>query len=80
MYVLKERLKDKKIEIELTQPAREFLADKGYSPEYGARPLKRVIQKLIVDPLSSKVIQGDFKENDKITIDVKGREIVFKKD
>jgi len=80
MYVLKERLKDKKIEIELTQSAREFLADKGYSPEYGARPLKRVIQKLIVDPLSSKVIQGDFKENDKITIDVKGREIVFKKD
>jgi ATP-dependent Clp protease ATP-binding subunit ClpA len=80
MDVLKERLKDKKIEIELTQSAREFLADRGFSPEYGARPLKRVIQKLIVDPLSSKVIQGEFKEGDKIIIDIKGREVIFKKD
>ena len=78
--ILKERLKDKKIEIELTASCREFVADKGFSPEYGARPLKRVIQKLIVDPLSLKVIQGQFKEGDKITIDVKSREIVFKKD
>jgi ATP-dependent Clp protease ATP-binding subunit ClpB len=78
--VLKERLKDKKIEIELTASCREFMADKGFSPEYGARPVKRVIQKLIVDPLSLKVIQGQFKEGDKITIDVKNREIVFKKD
>ncbi|MDD4954526.1 MAG: AAA family ATPase, partial [Candidatus Omnitrophica bacterium] len=77
--VLKERLKDKKIEIELTASCREFLADKGFSPEYGARPLKRVIQKLIVDPLSLKVIQREFKEGDKITVDVKNREIVFKK-
>jgi ATP-dependent Clp protease ATP-binding subunit ClpB len=76
---LKERLKDRKIEIELTQSGRELLADKGFSPEYGARPLKRVIQKLIIDPLSVKIIQGDFKENDKITIDVKAREIIFKK-
>ncbi len=77
---LKERLKERKIEIKLTAQAREFLADKGFSPEYGARPLKRVIQKLIIDPLSVKIIQGEFKENDEVTIDVKAREIVFKKD
>lgn len=76
---LKERLKDKKIEIELVSQARELLADRGYSPEYGARPLKRVIQKLIIDPLSLKVIQGEFREGDKITTDIKNREIVFKK-
>ncbi|MCK9614160.1 MAG: ATP-dependent chaperone ClpB [Candidatus Omnitrophica bacterium] len=80
MNVLKERLKDKKIEIELTQSAREFLADRGFSPEYGARPLKRVMQKLMIDQLSSKIIQGSFKENDKIMIDVKNRQIVFNKE
>jgi ATP-dependent Clp protease ATP-binding subunit ClpB len=79
LNILKERLKDKKIEIELTPKASQFIADKGFSPEYGARPLKRVIQKLIIDPLSLKVIQGEFKENDKVTIDVKDREIIFRK-
>jgi ATP-dependent Clp protease ATP-binding subunit ClpB len=77
--VLKERLKDKKIEIELTNSAKELLADKGFSPEYGARPLKRIIQKLVIDPLSLKIIKGEFKEGNKITIDVKNREIVFRK-
>jgi ATP-dependent Clp protease ATP-binding subunit ClpB len=79
MVVLKERLKDKKIEVELSSRAREFIAEKGYSPQYGARPLKRTMQKLIIDPLSVKLMRGEFKENDKITIDVKDREIVFKK-
>jgi ATP-dependent Clp protease ATP-binding subunit ClpB len=72
-------LKDKKIEIELTNSARELLSDKGFSPEYGARPLKRIIQKLVIDPLSLKIIKGEFKEGNKITIDVKNREIVFRK-
>jgi len=77
MGIVKKRLKDKKIEVELTPSAREYIAEKGFSPEYGARPLKRTIQKLIVNPLSMKVIQGEFGEGDKIVIDAKGREIVF---
>ena len=75
----KERLKDKKIEIELTPGAKDFIADKGYSPEYGARPLKRTIQKLVIDPLSVKLISGEVNGGDKVIADVKNREIVFKK-
>jgi ATP-dependent Clp protease ATP-binding subunit ClpB len=77
--ILKERLKDKKIDIELTPQAKDLLADRGYSPEYGARPLKRTIQKLIIDPLSVKIISGEFKEQDKIRIDLENRKIIFKK-
>ncbi|MBU1122054.1 MAG: ATP-dependent chaperone ClpB [Candidatus Omnitrophota bacterium] len=75
--ILRERLKDKKIAIELTSGAKQFLADKGFSPEYGARPLNRTIQKLVIDALSMKLIQGAFKEGDKVIIDVKKREITF---
>lgn len=78
MEALKERLIAKKIAIELTPKAAEFIAEKGYSPEYGARPLKRTIQKLVIDPLSLKIIAGEFKEDDMIVVDSKGREIIFK--
>lgn len=77
--IVKERLKDKKITVELSSGAREFIADKGFSPEYGARPLRRMIQKLIVNPLSVKIIEGEFKEGDRIKVDVKDRKIVFSK-
>jgi ATP-dependent Clp protease ATP-binding subunit ClpB len=77
--ILKERLKDRKIEIELTPKAADFIADKGYSPEYGARPLKRTIQRLIVDPLSVKIIKGELKEKDKVIVDIDNREIIFRK-
>ncbi len=79
MAIVKIRLKDKKIEVELTSGARDYIAEKGFSPEYGARPLKRTIQKLIVNPLSIKIIQGEFKEGDHIVIDIKNKEIVFKR-
>jgi len=80
MKILKERLQDQKIEVELTFQAREFLAEKGFSPEYGARPLKRTLQRLIINPLSAKIIAGEFKEGDKIRIDVQNRKIVFRKE
>lgn len=79
MDILKLRLKEKKIDIELTNEAKQFIADKGYSPEYGARPLKRTIQKLVVDPLSMAVIRGEFKEGDTVVVDVKNRKIVFQR-
>jgi len=64
---LQKRLEDKKIYLELTQEARDFLAEKGFDPTYGARPLKRTIQKYVQDPLALTVLAGRFKEGDKIT-------------
>jgi ATP-dependent Clp protease ATP-binding subunit ClpB len=77
--ILKERLKDKNIEANLSEAARQFLADKGFSPEYGARPLKRILQKLVIDPLSVKILNNEFKEGSKILVDLEGRDIVFKR-
>ncbi|MEW6686386.1 MAG: ATP-dependent chaperone ClpB [Candidatus Edwardsbacteria bacterium] len=74
---LKKRLQERKIEITLTEKAKEFLAKEGFDLVYGARPLKRTIQRLIQDPLAMKVIEGEFKEGEKVTIDAKGGEIVF---
>jgi len=78
--LLKERLKKRKINIELEEEAKEFLADKGFSPEYGARPLRRTIQKLVIDPLSMKILEGEFKEGDTVWIKLKERKIVFEKE
>jgi len=77
--ILKERIKDKHIDITLSDKAKSMLADKGFSPEYGARPIKRTIQKLIIDPLSMKILKGDFKEGDTIKVSVKDNAIVFEK-
>ncbi len=76
--VLKRRLAEQKIDLELSPEARRFLADKGFSPEYGARPLKRTLQKLLVDPLSKKILARQIKEGDSLTVGVKDRELVFK--
>jgi ATP-dependent Clp protease ATP-binding subunit ClpB len=76
---LKERLKDKKIDVELTPKAKEFIAEHGFSPEYGARPLKRTIQKLVIDPLSMQLIKGIFKEGDIVIVDLKNKELVLRK-
>jgi ATP-dependent Clp protease ATP-binding subunit ClpB len=76
---LQKRLMDKKIKIELTEKAKNYLVEKGYDENYGARPLKRVIQKEIENPLALKIISGEFKENDKIIVDVKDGILVFSK-
>jgi len=75
---LKQRLQNRKVTLELTSAARDFLAEKGFSPEYGARPLKRIIEKLVVNPLSSMLIAGKFKDGSSIKVDVKGKEIIFR--
>jgi ATP-dependent Clp protease ATP-binding subunit ClpB len=76
---LQKRLIDKKIKIELTEKAKNYLVEKGYDENYGARPLKRVIQREIENPLALKIISGEFKENDKIIVDVKDGILVFSK-
>jgi len=75
---LKQRLQNRKVTLELTSNAREFLAEKGFSPEYGARPLKRIIEKLLVNPLSTMLIEGKYKEGSTVVADVKNKEIIFK--
>jgi ATP-dependent Clp protease ATP-binding subunit ClpB len=79
--ILKERLQGKKIDLEITTRVKGFLADKGYDLHYGARPLKRTIQKYIQDPLALQILEGTFKEGDKLKADLedKNEQIFFKK-
>lgn len=76
--LLKKRLEDNKINLELTDRAREFLADTGFDPVYGARPLKRTIQHYVQDALAMKILDGSIGEGGHITMDVKNGEVVFK--
>ncbi len=73
-----ERLRQKKIEIKVTEKAKEFLAERGFDQNLGARPLKRVIQKMVLDPLALKIVSGEVKEKDRINVDLQGSEIIFK--
>jgi ATP-dependent Clp protease ATP-binding subunit ClpB len=76
---LVKRLEDRKIRVELADQAKDLLIEEGYDPTYGARPLKRTIQRRILDPLAIRVLQGDFREGDTVLIDVKAGELVFSK-
>ena len=67
---LKKLLTDRKIEVTLLDAARELLAEKGYDPAYGARPLKRVIQKSIQDPLAEEILSGRVKDGDRVEVGV----------
>ena len=73
MNQVRKRLKDKNIEIELDEKALNYVGKKGFDPLYGARPVKRMIQKLILDPLAQKIIKGEIGEGDKIL--VKGNDL-----
>jgi ATP-dependent Clp protease ATP-binding subunit ClpB len=64
-------LTDRRITLELTEEAKTLLADQGYDPHYGARPLKRVVQRLVQDPLALKILEGEFSEGAKITADAR---------
>jgi ATP-dependent Clp protease ATP-binding subunit ClpB len=61
-------LRERRIELEVADDARELLAERGYDPNYGARPLKRTIQRMLQDPLSIRILRGDFPEGSKITV------------
>ncbi|EFK07954.1 conserved hypothetical protein, partial [delta proteobacterium NaphS2] len=75
--LLSKRLEDNKITFKLTDAAETFLAENGFDPVYGARPLKRAIQHYIQDPLAMKILEGTVKEGDRITADIKDGEVVF---
>ncbi|HPJ66339.1 MAG TPA: ATP-dependent chaperone ClpB [Desulfobacteraceae bacterium] len=77
---LGKRLKTAKITVELTDKAKKFLADSGFDPVYGARPLKRAIQHLVQDPLAMKILDGSVKEGDHLKLDKKDNKIIFSGD
>jgi ATP-dependent Clp protease ATP-binding subunit ClpB len=78
LNLLRKRLAEAKISLELTDGALEFLADAGFDPVYGARPLKRAIQRYVQDPLSMKILDGSITEGNRVLMDVKDGEVVFK--
>jgi ATP-dependent Clp protease ATP-binding subunit ClpB len=75
---LRERLQERKMELELTDAAKELLAIEGFDPVYGARPLKRAIQQKIVQPLAIKLLRGEFHDGDRILADARGGELEFR--
>ena len=74
-----ERVAERGIDVQLTPEARELIGDLGYDPVYGARPLKRVIQKRLVDRLALSILQGEFTEGDTVRVDAADGEIVLTK-
>ena len=77
MRHLQALLEERKITLVLEPAAREWLADKGWDPAYGARPLKRVIQKSIQDPLSDLILSGQIKEREKVVISAGKKGLAF---
>jgi ATP-dependent Clp protease ATP-binding subunit ClpB len=76
---LRARLAERGLSLELTDAAKEHLAEAGWDPTYGARPLKRAIQRMIENPLALQLLEGEFGEDDTVRVDVKDGELVFEK-
>jgi len=73
------RLAQQNLKLELTDGAKKLVAGQGYDPVYGARPLKRAIQRLILDPLSLELLEGKFSAGDTIEGDLAGEALTFRK-
>ncbi|HSS73697.1 MAG TPA: ATP-dependent chaperone ClpB [Gaiellaceae bacterium] len=76
---LRERLADRSLALELTDEAKEVLAEAGWDPTYGARPLKRAIQRMLENPLALRLLEGEFEEGDTIRVDAEDGELVFER-
>jgi ATP-dependent Clp protease ATP-binding subunit ClpB len=76
---LRERLADRGLKLELTDDAKQAIGDAGWDPTYGARPLKRSIQRLLENPLALRLLEGDFAEGDTIRVDAQNGDLVFVK-
>jgi ATP-dependent Clp protease ATP-binding subunit ClpC len=71
------RLADRKIKLEVNEEAKVWLVQKGYDPVFGARPLRRAIQKYVENPVSTKILQGEFKEGDTIAVSLQEDNLSF---
>jgi ATP-dependent Clp protease ATP-binding subunit ClpB len=76
---LRARLADRGLELELTDEAKQVLADAGWDPTYGARPLKRALQRMVENPLALRLLEGEFGEGDTVRVDAKDGELVFER-
>src|SRR5204862_8076196 len=76
---LRERLAQRGIAIELTPAAKELVTEAGWDPAYGARPLKRALQRLVENPLALRLLEGEFGEGDTVRVDARDGELVFEK-
>ena len=76
---LAKRLADRKMEVSLTEAATRYLGEVGFDPVYGARPLKRALQRLVLDPLATKILEGQFREGDHILIEMRDDQVIFTK-
>jgi ATP-dependent Clp protease ATP-binding subunit ClpB len=74
---LRARLAERKLSLELTDAAKDVLAEAGWDPIYGARPLKRALQRLVENPLAQRLLEGEFAEGDTIRVDAENGELVF---
>ena len=77
LKLLRARLADRHIELELSEAAREHIAREGYDPVYGARPLKRFLQRQVETSLSRRILAGDVRDNSRVTVEFKKGELVF---
>ena len=75
---LSKRLQDMRITLDLSPEARDLLAERGYDPAYGARPLKRIIQRMVLDPLALQILQGRVKEGDHVVAEARNGELTFR--
>jgi len=73
------RLENKKIKIKVTETVKEFLAEKGFDTNLGARPLKRLIQRQVLDPLALKIVSGEIKEGERVIVDLEQEKIIFRR-
>jgi ATP-dependent Clp protease ATP-binding subunit ClpB len=76
---LRERLAQRGLGLELTDEAKELVAEAGWDPTYGARPLKRALQRLIENPLALRLLEGEFAEGDTVLVDAREGDLVFEK-
>jgi ATP-dependent Clp protease ATP-binding subunit ClpB len=76
---LRARLAERGLELELTEEAKEVLAEAGWDPTYGARPLKRALQRMVENPLALRLLEGEFAEGDKVRVDATDGELVFER-
>ena len=76
---LEQRLAERELSLEVTDAAKDALAEAGWDPTYGARPLKRAIQRLLENPLALRLLEGEFAAGDTVRVDAREGELVFER-